>query len=186
MLYSQVATFKFTLLIDNNSKGNLELEASGGGLINITTETETIVAKNFNIIILGNTSFFKFSTRENFSLEIYGFNRNPLYRLTINENGYNETSHCIDPSLKIRMKEGTLGSNIIMLLDFSYSSVGKHNWFRRIILKIKDFPKYLDENLEVEMDRLADKTYIFFLGIALQFIYNRVFNRNNRNRNNRN
>jgi hypothetical protein len=139
------------------------------------------MAKTSSHIIPGNMSFFEFSTKENIWFEIRDFNHNLLYRSTINENGFNESKKNNEA---IGKKEGKLGSNRIMLLEFPYSNVGKNNWFRRIILKIKGFPKYLDENLEVEVDRLADKAYMFFLGVGLKLIFGRFFNRNNRNNGN--
>jgi hypothetical protein len=183
MLYSQVTTFKFILLIDNNSKENLKLAVSGEGLINITTETETIVATNLSHTIRGNMSFYEFSTQGDISLEICDFNHNPLYRSTINENGFNESKKNED----IRKKEGKLGSNKITLLEFSNSNAKKNNWFKRIILKIKGLPNY--ENLEVGMIEMAKIVCSFFLKKILELVYNRAFNRNNtnnRNINNRN
>ncbi len=141
----QISSLRLTLLIDNDSKGNLKLSASGGGLISrITEKGITIASKNFSQIIPGNTSFFEFSTKGNIWLEIRDCNHNLLYRSTINGHSFYDISSGNNSSLAIRKKEGKLGTNVIRLLEFSSSNAEKNNaenWLKRMILKIKGFPE---------------------------------------------
>jgi hypothetical protein len=193
MLFLQAVSVDQALIITNKLNETIFSQVSGDDFHGRITGTETMTSeKSLSQTIPANSSSGQiFHFDGNITFEIHDSEHNLIYRSTIIGFGFKDISSCDNPSVVISKNEANLGQNKITLLEFSYlktqleTKAGRNNWLKRIILKIKGFPEYKDENLEV-IDRAADQAYRILLDEILHLMLDLKFNIRINNRNDRN
>jgi hypothetical protein len=194
MLILQAVSVDQTLFITNKLNETIFSKVSGDGFDGRIMGTETTTsAKSLSQTIPANSSSGQiYHFDGNITLEIRDIEDNLIHSSTITGYGFKDISSCDNSYVVFSKSEANLGQSKITFLEFSYlktrleTKAGRNNWLKRIILKIKCFPEYIDENLEEVIESTVKQAFRILLDKILHLMLDLIFNIRINNRNNRN